>query len=169
MFQALRTRKRNKRGVTIIELTIALIVLVFLALASFFTLANLSSDSKAEASVSALEKMQLWSDAVRAKGIQADYNNFNAMAGPDSAEVTALRPILGDNFRPQNLPVSLAALCADPNIPGNIKNRVAAALGATTPQGACPNPLPAGGGFNEGGYPTPFNTGGNNSPFFVAP
>jgi type II secretory pathway pseudopilin PulG len=165
---SLRTR-RNRRGVTIIELTIALIVLVFLALASFFTLANLSTDSKAEASVAALEKMRLWSDTVLAKGSQADFDNFNVMVGPDSAQVNALRPLLGDNFRPQSMPISLAALCANASVPGRIKDRVSAALGLSSAAGVCPNPLPAGAGFAENGYPTPANTGEDESPFFVEP
>ncbi|AGY58854.1 type IV pilus modification PilV family protein [Gloeobacter kilaueensis] len=164
----LKVRRRNRRGVTVIELTIAMIVLIFLALASFFTLSNLSSDSKAEASVSVLEKMRLWGDTVLAKGVQTDFDNFNTIQKPEDQQVQDLKKILGDNFRPQNLQVSLAALCANANVPGNLKNRVSAALGLSSPDGQCPANLPTA-GFGEGQYPTPANTGGTASPFYIAP
>jgi type II secretory pathway pseudopilin PulG len=167
MFQTLKAPKRNRRGVTIIELTIAMIVLIFLALASFFTLSNLSSDAKAEASVSALEKMTQWRDSVVAKGDTAAITAFNALTGPaDTTNIAILQPILGSNFRPQAMQLSLDALCNSTKVTQNIKNRVASALGQTSAAGVCT--AITGTGFSEGGYPVVANTGAGTSPFLAA-
>jgi type II secretory pathway pseudopilin PulG len=167
MFQPLKAPKRERRGVTIIELTISMIVLIFLALASFFTLSNLSSDAKAEASVSALEKMTQWRDSVIAKGDTAAINAFNALTGPaDTANIAILQPVLGSNFRPQAMQLSLTSLCSSTKITSNIKNRVASALGQTSAAGVCT--AIAGDGFAEGGYPVVANTGATTSPFLAA-
>lgn len=169
MLNRLNKPQRNQRGVTVIELTIALIVLVFLALASFFTLSNLSGDSKAEASVAALEKMAQWRDTVVAKGTTADIDTFNAIAAPEDAGVATLKPVLGANFRPLPMQMALTELCASAKVPPDIKNRVAAALGQADGDGAC-NGVEAetGTGFLDGGYPTVANTGTTTSPFFAA-
>jgi type II secretory pathway pseudopilin PulG len=167
MFQSLKALRRNRRGVTIIELTISMIVLIFLALASFFTLSNLSSDAKAEASVSALEKMTQWRDSVIAKGDTAAIAAFNALTGPsDKDNIVILQPVLGSNFRPQAMQLSLDALCTSTKVTSNLKNRVASALGQTSAAGACTTV--AGAGFDEGGYPVVANTGKDKSPFLAA-
>jgi type II secretory pathway pseudopilin PulG len=169
MFQPLKTPKRNRRGVTIIELTISMIVLIFLALASFFTLSNLSSDAKAEASVSALEKMTQWRDSVVARGDAAAIAAFNALTGPaDTANIAILQPVLGSNFRPQAMQISLTSLCTSTKITSNIKNRVATALGQASAAGVCDATAVTGNGFDEGGYPVVANTGTNTSPFLAA-
>lgn len=164
MFQHLKAPKRRCRGVTIIELTIAMIVLIFLALASFFTLSNLSTDAKAEASVSALEKMSQWRDSVIAKGDTNAIAAFNALTGPaDKNNIAVLQPILGSNFRPQAMQISLDALCRSEKVTKNLKNRVASALGQTSEAGSC-NAID-GPGFSEGGYPVVSTTGADASPF----
>ncbi|BAC91823.1 MAG: hypothetical protein KME03_07300 [Aphanocapsa lilacina HA4352-LM1] len=167
----LNVRKRNRRGVTVIELTIAMIVLIFLALASFFTLSSLSSDSKAEATVAALEKMMQWRDSVVARGDTTSIGAFNALSGPeDAANIEILKPVLGTNFRPLPMQISLTDLCnPDNKVPGNIKNRAAAALGQASATNTCSASSVSGTGFGEGAYPVVSQTGGvGTSPFTAA-
>lgn len=166
MFEPLSTKQRNRRGVTIIELTIAMIVLVFLALASFFTLANLSGDSKAEATVSTLEKMLQWRDQVIARGDQAAIDAWNALSGPsDDADIATLRNVLGSNFRPQAMQMALDSLCTSTKVPDDIKNRVASTLGQVSADAVCT--APAGNGYAENAYPVVSATGDTASPFYA--
>jgi type II secretory pathway pseudopilin PulG len=158
--------RRNRRGVTIIELTIAMIVLVFLALASFFTLANLSGDSKAEATVATLEKMLQWRDQVLARGDASAVTAWNALSGPsDATNIGTLRSVLGSNFRPQAMQMALSALCESTKVPGDMKNRVASTLGQTTADQSCT--APSGEGYAENAYPLVSLTGGTGSPFYA--
>jgi type II secretory pathway pseudopilin PulG len=162
--------RRNRKGVTIVELTFAVIILIFVALAAFFTLNGSTLDSKAEATVAALEKMRDASTTVIAKGTtQADLDAFNAITAPDSAGVATVRPLLGSNWVPQRLQLSIADLCASGSISTNEKNRVAQALGTqpTAALGCGDITAFTQAGFAQGGYPTPANTGDGASPFFA--
>jgi type II secretory pathway pseudopilin PulG len=165
-----RVAIRGRRGVTLVELTIAVLVLVFVALSAYFTLGGSTKDSQAEATVSALEKMRSSAETVQGKATaQSDLDAFNAITDPTSAGVTTVRPLLGDNWIPQKMQLALADLCNSTTISINQKNRVGQALG-TQPSTAAPcgdiTPYTQA-GYLQGAYPTPANTGGAASPFFA--